>query len=821
MSKIFISHSLADQVFSRILAEDLKKNGHQPWLDEWNIKVGDCILTEIESGISDSDYIVIVLSKNSVNSGWVDREWKTKYWHEINKQKKYLLPVLIENCEIPELLKTKKYADFREGYPKAFNELLSSINSEMPITEKKGFLQNNSNLSELTDIFISLSRDLYEPSEEEYEKFSLLREELYENIMGLFDRKIDRIPILMKLQSNRLFQKIVSNDSLKKLDFIDIQHIRNLPKERWYNKFNIVSALSISLINDFDPVKVNLLIDFLIDGENGVWQMALIGLVLGLYDYDKIIDDYPEIKNKILKLREIKIVSEGIERINFNMLFRKFELTKIDSITAKLLKNQESYYWFLPANLNNDLIQAIIKNTKLNFSSKTFSNLLEKSISFNNLQKYNLYFSLPQLSQKQVDSIIEILDSENEFLKEYIISNNKFFENRLFDTYLEEMFNYYLYNKEKNKNNILLRKLEFHESQLIQYLLDNNYYLKIKGYSYLQLGDLDKSITYLEKINTEKSVIPHIIMCYIIKFDLKKLSNFCSIVLSNDPVCLEAIFGLIIAYVAQGNIEKICELIPNLKQAISYPIDKKKQGNDILSLAIEQLELFCSQLPGEPNHLEDYINDEIVEKIEQIEQLTEENFISSGTFAFPSMVTNLLKLIKPTIITDQYSTGSKEQNILNKMTGMILEKFPEYSLNIPYIASELGLLYFQLGKLDKAIECYHKLIQSGEIDKYDKINIGHIKLCSKEYEDAINCYENGVICWNNFDDFCEDFINDYKYIMSFGIHKKIFQKISSYLEEIHDAYTSQKQLDNIQSKKQTLVNLLNEEVGVKPRGVES
>lgn len=133
MAKVFISHSSKDREFAVKLASDLHKLGHEPWLDEWEIKVGECIISKIEHGISEADYVVVVLSPRSVESGWVEKEWKTKYWDEIKQNRALVLPVLIENCEIPPLLKTKKYADFRKNY---FQGLKSLINAISPIIEK-------------------------------------------------------------------------------------------------------------------------------------------------------------------------------------------------------------------------------------------------------------------------------------------------------------------------------------------------------------------------------------------------------------------------------------------------------------------------------------------------------------------------------------------------------------------------------------------------------------------------------------------------------------------------------------------------------------
>jgi len=153
MAKIFISYSSKDKEFAKKLASDLSKLKHNPWLDEWEIKVGECIPTKIEQAVSRADYVVVILSPNSVKSGWVDKEWKMKYWEEINKNKILVLPILIKDCEIPLLLKTKKYADFRNNnYSVGLVELMSSISPfvrEIPKSEEIISVNYGSDISNL------------------------------------------------------------------------------------------------------------------------------------------------------------------------------------------------------------------------------------------------------------------------------------------------------------------------------------------------------------------------------------------------------------------------------------------------------------------------------------------------------------------------------------------------------------------------------------------------------------------------------------------------------------------------------------------------
>lgn len=128
-AKVFISHSSLDKPFAKMLCMDLEANGYIPWLDEWDIKVDESIPEKISNGLEEADFIIVILSENAVTSKWVEREWHTKYWNEIQHGRIHVLPILLKDCKIPELLKTKKYADFRNDFNIGLNDLLSALES--------------------------------------------------------------------------------------------------------------------------------------------------------------------------------------------------------------------------------------------------------------------------------------------------------------------------------------------------------------------------------------------------------------------------------------------------------------------------------------------------------------------------------------------------------------------------------------------------------------------------------------------------------------------------------------------------------------------
>jgi hypothetical protein len=120
-----LSHSSKDKDFVRQLAADLTNNGIAVWLDEQMIKVGDSIAEKVSQGLAESDYFLIVLSDNSVQSEWVKKELNHALISEIEEKEVKVLPILLSQCQIPALIKDKKYADFSKSYRAGLKNLMA------------------------------------------------------------------------------------------------------------------------------------------------------------------------------------------------------------------------------------------------------------------------------------------------------------------------------------------------------------------------------------------------------------------------------------------------------------------------------------------------------------------------------------------------------------------------------------------------------------------------------------------------------------------------------------------------------------------------
>jgi len=127
-SHAFICYSHQDSSFVNRLVGDLSSKGIKIWVDKREIKVGDSITGKISEGIGQNDYLIIVLSEASVRSEWVKRELNAALMKELKRKSVVVLPLLLEDCDIPHLVADKKYADFRQGYDAGLAELLMRFN---------------------------------------------------------------------------------------------------------------------------------------------------------------------------------------------------------------------------------------------------------------------------------------------------------------------------------------------------------------------------------------------------------------------------------------------------------------------------------------------------------------------------------------------------------------------------------------------------------------------------------------------------------------------------------------------------------------------
>ncbi len=96
---VFIAHASEDKSFVTPLALSLRKRGVKVWYDDFVLKVGDSLRREIDKGLAQSRYGIVVLSHNFFSKNWpqkeldglaakeqIDEKVILPVWHNIDKE---------------------------------------------------------------------------------------------------------------------------------------------------------------------------------------------------------------------------------------------------------------------------------------------------------------------------------------------------------------------------------------------------------------------------------------------------------------------------------------------------------------------------------------------------------------------------------------------------------------------------------------------------------------------------------------------------------------------------------------------------------------
>jgi hypothetical protein len=138
----FISYSSKDDGFAKRLHADLQQKGVRCWFAPEDLKIGDKFRTRIDESIRIHDKLLLVLSENSIPSGWVETEVEVAFRKERQENKTVLFPVRLDDTVLKtdkawaaQVADTRHIGDFRawkdhDQYQKSFERLLGDLKAE-------------------------------------------------------------------------------------------------------------------------------------------------------------------------------------------------------------------------------------------------------------------------------------------------------------------------------------------------------------------------------------------------------------------------------------------------------------------------------------------------------------------------------------------------------------------------------------------------------------------------------------------------------------------------------------------------------------------
>ncbi|MCS3870118.1 hypothetical protein J3D55_003034 [Chryseobacterium ginsenosidimutans] len=154
MAKIYLSYQHKDLDLITRIGNDLKERGHQILMDQSIMQVGNDWRKELMKELKNSDGLLVLITENSLDSRYVISEiGTTRAYIDENENKKFLIPVIYGDFEVPDFIKDLFCIKLTDGnYESAINKIDDSISNfitrkltiEEEITKKVEFIKNES-----------------------------------------------------------------------------------------------------------------------------------------------------------------------------------------------------------------------------------------------------------------------------------------------------------------------------------------------------------------------------------------------------------------------------------------------------------------------------------------------------------------------------------------------------------------------------------------------------------------------------------------------------------------------------------------------------
>jgi hypothetical protein len=135
----FISYSSKDQKFADLLHSQMRNKQLRVWLATEDLKIGDRFRSTIDQAIHLYDKLLVVLSKDSVDSPWVEAEVEAAFENERKQKRTVLFPIRLDDTVMKtaqawaaDVRRTRHIGDFtqwkkHDQFEKVFARLLRDL----------------------------------------------------------------------------------------------------------------------------------------------------------------------------------------------------------------------------------------------------------------------------------------------------------------------------------------------------------------------------------------------------------------------------------------------------------------------------------------------------------------------------------------------------------------------------------------------------------------------------------------------------------------------------------------------------------------------
>lgn len=125
--QVFLIYARGDREVARQIFQKIEAEQISIYVNECELQSEDSIAKCLENTISAQDYLLVLVSSNSINSPWFQRELGEILSTDLTLRDITLLPVLVSDCQLPEFLWSHQFLDLRNNFDGGLNQLSEQI----------------------------------------------------------------------------------------------------------------------------------------------------------------------------------------------------------------------------------------------------------------------------------------------------------------------------------------------------------------------------------------------------------------------------------------------------------------------------------------------------------------------------------------------------------------------------------------------------------------------------------------------------------------------------------------------------------------------
>lgn len=643
----------------------------------------------------------------------------------------------------------------------------------LPIIDKVEIQKSESkesSLSKAIEIFYQEDKKIsFNTTKEDIVKLKEIKSKIIEELFSGFDEKIEFITSKKELMlSSIYFDNIYSKSVLDKGIIEEIQKVRNDDENfKWYDRSVIVSGLTLSLIHhDFDINKANLLLDFVSNFEQNVWEKALSGLILGIMvQKNRGWKRSPSFIKRLEGFRENDRIQGAIICIDFIL---RNELYKESLFDPKFFKNEmfnNPMNCFVPFFENNNIYIDAINNSDLDFDIDFFKNYL-KELPLLDCHKYVLcsWLSKGELSKSKLEG-----KERKIFINKVNISNNF----KPYQNILSELYYYFSFYPHERINNVFEKQLLLNKNDLKSLVLEKTNQLLLEANTFYFDGNHKEAISKYENIlridkNNFEALWQMANSLYAIKKYKESLNIFIKI---KDQDEHHGQKDELILRIAECYFKLL-----NYTESLSYC---RIIENGVYKNSFRLLMLLANNY----NELKDVSNLILCFKLlRPIATSTDQQLSLASLYETNDHLNEAKELLLTLLENDSknsvawHSLGRVYTDLLEfNLSISAMDKAIEFNTKNTnhYILSRCRAMLFSKKELLECKNSLEKLLKpkSGFVDvAYG--NLGHYYLIMDNTSQALDSYTKCIKLINNENDFIEKMQIDLKFLLNLGINKE-------------------------------------------------